>query len=118
MDSLHRHYSDPRSRLVDNSNKPGLRLSPWPNRFGRTGGIALERQSAFEEANDGSDPAAATEIRDEGQTLNVVTDVFLGLTIASGAAATLFWILWGLDDDDEVSQPWIAPSGAGVVGRF
>ena len=29
-------------REIDNSNWPGLVVSPWPDRFGRVGGHALE----------------------------------------------------------------------------
>lgn len=86
-----------------------------------TGGLALERQSAFEDANDGTDPAAAAEIRDAGQALNIATDVFLGATMVSGAAATFFWILWGVGDDDTETaawQPLIGPHCVGIRRRF
>ncbi|HEY9068976.1 MAG TPA: hypothetical protein VIV61_01895 [Candidatus Ozemobacteraceae bacterium] len=38
--TLERYPVDQRQRRVDNSNEPGLRILPWPDRFERYGGIA------------------------------------------------------------------------------
>ncbi len=42
IQALHDHYgaTDRAERLVDNSGHPGLVVSPWPDRFGRTGNVA------------------------------------------------------------------------------
>jgi len=41
-ESLLRHYADNYSRAIDNSQVPGLRVSPWPDRFGRVGNLSLD----------------------------------------------------------------------------
>jgi hypothetical protein len=57
-----------------------------------TGALALERRSAFQGMNDGSDPAAAEDVRDQGTALNVTTDVLaLGAVVAAGVTAVLFF---------------------------
>lgn len=40
--ALFDHTADLTEREIDNSNFPGLQLNPWPDRFGRTGNLALE----------------------------------------------------------------------------
>ncbi len=42
VESLRLHYADPLSRVVDNTGLPGVRLSPWPDRFGRTNHVAVD----------------------------------------------------------------------------
>lgn len=54
-----------------------------------TGLLAIDTRSRFDRANDGSDPAAAEDLRSSGKTLNVVSDVLLVGTII-GAAATAY----------------------------
>jgi hypothetical protein len=41
LEALRRYPTDMRLREVDNSGWPGLVVSPWPDRFGRVGRIAL-----------------------------------------------------------------------------
>lgn len=42
IDSLQRHPASPLDHAVDNTGLPGVRVSPWPDRFGRVGRIALD----------------------------------------------------------------------------
>jgi len=85
-----------------------------------TGSVALERQSAFQSANDGSSVAVAEQIRDEGTTLNVATDVLIGATVVGGGFATVLWLNWASDDEDDTArlQPHFGPSGVVLTGRF
>lgn len=39
---LQDHPGDLSMRLVDNTNTPGVVVTPWPDRFGRTGGLAID----------------------------------------------------------------------------
>jgi hypothetical protein len=58
---------------------------------GVTGYLALSKKSDFDDANDGTDPARAEELRDSGQTLNLITDVLLGgAVVAAGVTAVLY----------------------------
>ncbi|MEZ6186398.1 MAG: hypothetical protein R3F62_15485 [Planctomycetota bacterium] len=41
IQALQRFHDDLTGREIDNSNWPGLVVSPWPDRFGRVGGHAL-----------------------------------------------------------------------------
>ncbi len=63
---------------------------------GVTGGLALSKNSAYDDQfkSDGSveDQAAAESLRDDGQTLNIVTDVLIGSAAAAGVT-TLVWYL-------------------------
>lgn len=54
-----------------------------------TGAVALDTNSRFDRANDGTNPREAEDLRSSGKTLNVVTDVLLVGTII-GAAATVY----------------------------
>jgi hypothetical protein len=54
-----------------------------------TGILALSTHSQYASANDGTSPSHASDLRTSGQTLNVVSDVCLGVTIL-GAAATAY----------------------------
>jgi hypothetical protein len=40
--SLALHPLDMMDRLVDNSGLPGVRVSPWPDRFGQFGNVAID----------------------------------------------------------------------------
>ncbi len=63
---------------------------------GITGGLALSKNSAYDDqflANGVvEDHATAQALRDDGQTLNIVTDVLIGGAAAAGVA-TLVWYL-------------------------
>ncbi len=81
---------------------------------GVVGGLALANKGEFDDVNDGSDPVAAEEVRDEGQVLNITTDVLIG---ATGAAAAVTLILFLTRPEVPVT---VAPTGTGLVvlGRF
>lgn len=42
LETLRRYPTDMRMREVDHTNDPGLVLSPWPDRFGKTGNHCLQ----------------------------------------------------------------------------
>ncbi|MCA9623118.1 MAG: hypothetical protein KC731_29065 [Myxococcales bacterium] len=85
-----------------------------------TGPLALERKSAFEEANDGSDPAAAEAIRATGRRLNVATDVLLGVTVAGAAVTTVLLVLELTGDDPGEADVAVSlgPTSLALSGRF
>lgn len=57
-----------------------------------TGILATSKKQDFDDANDGTNPARAKDLRDSGQTLNVVTDVLLGgAVVAAGVTAVLYF---------------------------
>jgi hypothetical protein len=56
------------------------------------GVVALNKHSRYDAANDGTDIAAANNLRDQGKTLNVVTDVLLATTIVAGAVTTFLFL--------------------------
>lgn len=59
---------------------------------GVVGVMASGKHSDFESKNDGSDPTGAQELKDSGQTLNLVTDALLGgAVIAGGITAVLYF---------------------------
>ncbi len=59
---------------------------------GVTGVLALGKKSDYEDANDGTDPATAKDLRDSGQTLNLVTDVLMGAAVVSGAVTAVLYL--------------------------
>jgi hypothetical protein len=57
-----------------------------------TGILAMGKNSDYEEANDGSDPAAAEDIKKSGETLNLVADICFGAAIVSaGVTAVIYF---------------------------
>jgi hypothetical protein len=90
-----------------------------------TGILASSNHSDFEDANKGQDPAKANDLKDKGQTLNIVTDVFLGgAVIAGGVTAFLYFTrpeTHPATSSERVSvTPFIGPHGGSVSlsGRF
>jgi hypothetical protein len=53
--------------------------------------MAMGKNSDFEDANDGSDPAGAEEIRDSGTTLNVVADVLFAAAAVSAVITAVVY---------------------------
>ncbi|HEY5372108.1 MAG TPA: hypothetical protein VIK01_00415 [Polyangiaceae bacterium] len=59
---------------------------------GVTGVLALGKHSDYNKANDGSDPSHADSLKSSGQTLNLVTDVFVaGAAVAAGVTAYFYF---------------------------
>jgi hypothetical protein len=58
---------------------------------GVVGALALGNKSDFDEANDGSDPANAEDLRDSGATLNLLTDVLIAGAVVSAGATAYFY---------------------------
>jgi hypothetical protein len=59
---------------------------------GVTGVLTLSKHSDYTSKNDGSDPAGAKSIKDSGQTLGLLSDVFTaGAVVAAGITAYLYF---------------------------
>lgn len=56
-----------------------------------TGVLATGKQSEFEKANDGTDVAAAEDLKKSGETLNLVTDVMLGGAVVGAVVTTVLY---------------------------
>ncbi len=89
-----------------------------------TGALAMKKKSDFNAANDGSDPSAATSLRNSGKTLNLVTDVlFGGAVVAAGVTAVLYLNRPEVPAEKDTAigfAPVLGPGGGGVSvsGRF
>ncbi len=83
---------------------------------GVTGGLALANKSDFDEANTGSDPQGADDLRSKGQALNITTDVLIGTAAAAGAV-TLILFLTRPEVPVEAKTGFVtfAPTGTGAV---
>lgn len=91
---------------------------------GVTGALALKKKSDFNVANDGSDPAAASDLRSSGKTMNLVTDVLVGgAVVAAGVTAVLYLNRPEVPAQKDTAlrvNPALGPRGGGVSvsGRF
>lgn len=57
-----------------------------------TGALAVSKGSAYDDANDGTNPGHADDLRSSTQTMNLATDVLLGATLVSaGITAYLYF---------------------------
>jgi len=59
---------------------------------GVTGGLALSKGGEFDDANTGSEPGAADDIKSSGETLNLLTDVFIGGAVVAAAVTTVLYL--------------------------
>ena len=82
-----------------------------------TGGLSLSKHAKFEEVNDGTDPPRAANIKSNGQTLNIVTDVLIAsAVVGAGVATALFFIGRPSDDGSALTiLPLASPTTAGVL---
>ncbi len=87
-----------------------------------TGGLALSKQSAFKDGNDGSDPAAAQDLKDQGEMLNIVTDVLMGTAVLGAGVTTILLFTTGGDEPSEGEgnaawhiSPVAGPGGAALM---
>jgi hypothetical protein len=90
---------------------------------GVMGGLALAKHSDYESNNDGTNPSAAKDLHDSGQTLNLVTDVLIGgAVVAGGITALLYFTRPTMATDrgalrvTPVAGPRVA--GLSVAGSF
>ncbi|NRA36065.1 MAG: hypothetical protein HRU17_22320 [Polyangiaceae bacterium] len=67
---------------------------------GIVGVMAMGKNSDFQDANSGDDPAAAEELRDSGTMLNLIADGMLAGAVIAGAVTTYLYM-----DRPEVSVP-------------
>jgi hypothetical protein len=59
---------------------------------GITGLMAMGKRNDYNAKNDGTNPTAANELRDQGKTLNLVTDVLLGgALVAAGITSVVYF---------------------------
>lgn len=89
---------------------------------GVTGGLALANKSEFDDANSGTDPTAAKDLRDKGQALNITTDVLMGTTVAAGAVTLILFLTRPEVPKEKATatQVYVVPTGTGlsVLGSF
>ncbi len=99
---------------------------------GVTGALALGKHSDFVSANDGTNPPKAQDIKDSGQTFNLVNDICLGgAVVAAGVTAALYFTRPTIETTGSAAGsrtakarlllvPDVARSGAGLnlLGRF
>lgn len=81
-----------------------------------TGVLAVSTQSKFESANDGTNRDHASDLRSTGQTLNVLSDVFLGATILGAAATAYFYFTRPTVPATPTAGVLVLPGG--IAGRF
>jgi hypothetical protein len=99
---------------------------------GVTGALAVAKHSDFESANDGTDPPKAQDLKNSGQTFNLVNDICLGgAVVAAGVTAALYFTRPTIETTGSAPGsrtaksrllvvPDVARSGAGLnlLGRF
>jgi hypothetical protein len=74
---------------------------------GVTGVLAFAKRSDFDNANDGRNPSSAQDIKNAGQTLNLVNDICLGgAVVAAGVTAALYF-----------TRPTVETTGAAYSSR-
>lgn len=59
--------------------------------FGVTAALAKGKQSEYQDKNDGSDPSAAQSIKESGEQMNLIADVFLGATVVAGGITAVLY---------------------------
>jgi len=81
------------------------------------GGLTVSNKSTFDDELAAGNYDEARSLKDDGETLALVTDVLLGTTVA--AAATTVILYFVLDDGEDTESAWtfgptVAPTGAGA----
>lgn len=91
---------------------------------GVTAILASGKQSEYQDINDGSDPARAEELKESGETLNVVTDVLLGGALVAGGVTAILYFTRDRSEPSEVASlewtPVVSTHGGALSlsGRF
>lgn len=92
-----------------------------------TGTTALQKKSAYDEANTGRSPAEAEKLKNTGQALNIATDVLLGSAIVGAGIATILYVTRPSVKVPATSAAFVrlrvgpssfAPAGAAFEGVF
>ncbi len=78
-----------------------------------TGILASGKRSEFDDANDGTDPGAAEDLKSSGETLNLVTDIMLGGAVVGAVATTVLYVT---RPEVKSTEPKIAWSPRAVAG--
>lgn len=76
---------------------------------GVVGVLALGKKSDYEDANDGGDPERARELRDSGQTLNLITDVCVGAALVSAGVTAVLYLSRPSSPSQEATTLRLAP---------
>jgi hypothetical protein len=87
--------------------------------------MAMGKKGDYDDANNGVDPTGAEDIKSQGETLNLVTDILLGGAVVSGVVTgVLFAIRPEVPVEADTAridvEPVIGPTGGAVsvTGRF
>lgn len=80
------------------------------------GVLALGKKSDFDALNDGTRQSEAVDLRDAGQTLNVVTDVLIGAAVVGAVVTTVLYVTRPeVPMDDVTVTPLASPYGGGLL---
>ena len=87
-----------------------------------TGILAMGKNSDYEDANDGSDPAAAEDLKKSGETLNLVADICFGAAVVSAGVTAVIYFTSGSSSKPAQNAglkvtPVVGPRGAGVFAE-
>ncbi len=88
---------------------------------GVTGVIAMGKNSDYEKKNDGSDPAAAEDLKKSGETLNLVADICFGAAIVSAGVTAVIYFTSGPSKPEKSAgltlTPVVGTRGAGIFAE-
>ena len=71
-----------------------------------TGIVATNKRSQFDSANDGTDVDRAEELKNSGQTLNLVTDVLWGGAVVGAVITTVLYVTRPEVEQKESAIAW------------
>lgn len=83
-----------------------------------TGVMASGKQSEFEKINDGSDVSAAEDLKNSGETLNLVTDIMLGGAVVGAVVTTVLYATRPHVRKTESQVSWSPAAFAGGGGLW
>lgn len=84
---------------------------------GVTGMLALGKAGEYDDANDGQDESKAKKLKSDTESMNLVTDIFLGAAVVSaGVTAILYFTRPAASGQAEVTvAPAVGTNGAGMI---
>lgn len=84
---------------------------------GVVGGLALERKGAYEDYQRGGPRTEAEQVRDQGEIMNITTDILLGATVISAGVTVVLLFTSGPDEPEQAAAVSVAPCvGPGTGG--
>ena len=84
---------------------------------GVMGGLTVSKHGQFDDARAAGDVAGAEELRDEGRTFSITTDVLLGVTGAAAIVTTIL-LITGLSDDGTSADARVRVTSQGLSVAF